>query len=237
MTDRELRAARRQLVLDAAGITAGALGFGFVYGLAAREAGFSVLEAQAMSLLAFGGAAQFAAIGYVSSGLPWAGIVVLTFLLNARHALYAAALAPMMRDRPLVERAAAAHALTDEAFALAAAHFRRAGRTDMWGYWVGSVMCILIPWNVATLAGATLGGSIPDPRVFGLDIVFPAAMLGLAVGLIGQRRDLAAAGAGGVLGLVVSLALGPEIGIVAGGLAGPPVAMAFFRSDAAAAAP
>jgi len=224
-----LHAARRQLVLDAVGIAAGAAGFGFVYGLAAREAGLSVVEAQAMSLFAFAGAAQFAAVGYVTAGLPWVGILLLTFLLNARHILYSIALAPAMRPRPLAERAVAAHLLTDEAFALAAIHFRRVGVTDMWGYWLGAIGATAIPWNVATFAGATIGGSIPDPAAFGLDVVFPAAMLGLSVGLIGGRRELVAAGAGGSLGLVLSLALGPQVGVVGGGLLGPLAAMALVR--------
>ena len=229
----DLRTARRQLILDALGIGVSAGGFGFVYGLAASRAGFSVIEAQAMSLFGFAGAAQFAVVGYVASGLPWVLILVLTFFLNTRHLLYAAALAPLMRSRPLAERAVAAHLLTDESFALVATHIRRLGRLDMWGYWLGAVGVTLIPWNLATLAGNTIGGSIPDPTRFGLDIVFPAAMLGLAVGLIASRRDLAAAGAGGLIGLVVSLAIGPQVGIIAGGLIGPLVAMALPLGDSA----
>ena len=221
--------ARRRLLMEALGIAASAGGFGFVYGLAAREAGFSPIEAMAMSTFAFAGAAQFAAVGYVASGLAWPGVLLLTFLLNARHLLYSAALAPLMRHRPLPERAVAAHLLTDEAFALAAIHFRRVGVTDMWGYWLGAIGATLIPWNIATFAGATIGGSIPDPTALGLDIVFPAAMLGLSVGLITGRRELVAAAAGGGLGLVLSLALGPPVGVVGGGLLGPLAAMALVR--------
>ena len=65
------------------GIAVSAIGFGFVYGLSAREAGFSPIEVLAMSVLVFGGASQFAAVGYVASGLAWPGIVLLTALLNA----------------------------------------------------------------------------------------------------------------------------------------------------------
>ena len=220
------RSARRRLLLDALGILASAAGFGFVYGLSAREAGFSVIDAQAMSLFGFAGAAQFAAVGYVREGLPWVGIVILTFFLNARHVLYGAALAPYLRARPLPERAVAAHLLTDESFALAMTHFRRVGRSDMWGYWLGAVGVTLIPWNLATFAGATVGGQIPDPAVFGLDIVFPVAMLGLGVGLVTGRRELIAAFAGGILGFLISWAIGPQVGIVGGGLLGPLIAMA-----------
>ena len=50
-----------------------------------------------------------------------------------------------------------------------------------------------IPWNLATLAGVTLGGQITDPSRLGLDVIFPAAMAGLCVGLITGRRELVAA--------------------------------------------
>lgn len=222
----DLRAARRRLLLDTAGIAVSAIGFGFVFGLAARNAGYSVIEAAAMSVFGFAGAAQFAAVGYVSAGLPWLPIVVLTFFLNARHLLYSASLAPRLRGVPFLERAAMAHVLTDEAFALAASHFHRVGRADVPGYWIGAVLGVFIPWNVATLAGFALGGAIPDPSRFGLDLVFPAAMAGLAVGLMTGRREVVAGGAGAVIGVVASLVVGPAIGIVAGGLLGPLVGMA-----------
>lgn len=224
--DTDLRIARRRLLLDTAGIAVSAGGFGFVFGLAARNAGYSPIEAMAMSTLGFAGAAQFAAVGYVSAGLSWAPIVVLTFFLNARHLLYSASLAPRLRHLPFLQRAAMAHFLTDEAFALAAAHFHRLGRVDVGGYWIGAIVGVFIPWNVATLAGVVAAGSIPDPAVLGLDVVFPAAMAGLAIGLVTGRREVVAAGAGVAIGVGLSLAVGPALGVVAGGLAGPLAGMA-----------
>jgi 4-azaleucine resistance transporter AzlC len=221
-----LDVARRQLVLDGLGIIATAAGFGFVYGLSARTAGFSPLEASAMSLIVFAGAAQFAAVGYVLAGFSWLGIVLLTAFLNARHLLYSAALAPWYADRPKGERAAMAHLLTDEAFALSITHFRRVGRRDSWGYWFAAVVTTLIPWNLATLAGVLVGGAVPDPSRFGLDVVFPAAMAGLAVALATGRRELVAAIVGALVAVGVSLAWDPAVGIIAGGLGGPLVAMA-----------
>jgi 4-azaleucine resistance transporter AzlC len=222
----DLRAARRRLLLDSAGIAASAIGFALVFGLAARDAGYSLLEACAMSVIAFAGAAQFAAVGYVAAGLPWLPIIVLTFFLNARHLLYSASLAPRLRHVSFLQRAAMAHVLTDEAFALAATHFHRIGRVDVPGYWIAAVLAVFIPWNLATIAGYLLGSAIPDPAVLGLDIVFPAAMAGLAVGLMTGRREIVAAGAGAAIGVVASLLQGPSVGIVVGGLVGPLVGMA-----------
>ncbi len=219
--DGDLRTSRRRLITEAAGIVVSAAGFGFVYGLAANKAGFSPLEAMAMSTFVFAGAAQFAAVGYVAGGLAWPGVLLLTALLNARHLLYSAALAPWIRDRPFVERAVVAHLLTDEAFALTMGHFRRLGRADMWGYWVAGIGATFIPWNLATLAGVLVGGSIVEPRQFGIDVIFPAAMVGLAVGLISGRREIVAAVSGAAVGVVVALLAGPPVGIIAGGLVGP----------------
>jgi predicted branched-subunit amino acid permease len=214
-------------VFDGLGIIVSAAGFGFVYGLTARTVGhFSPVEAMAMSLIAFGGAAQFAAIGYVAAGLAWPAIAVLTLLLNARHALYSAALAPWFSGRPFVERAVAAHLLTDESFALAVAHFRRLGRFDAVGYWYPAIVTTLIPWNLATFAGVMVGDAVVEPNRFGIDVIFPAAMGGLMVGLLSGRREIVAALAGAAIGVAVSLVVGPTIGIIAGGMSGPAVGLA-----------
>jgi len=214
-----------------------AIGFGFVYGLSAREAGFSPVEAMAMSVIVFAGAAQFAAVGYVASGLPWPGIILLTFLLNARHLLYSAALAPWLRDLPFARRAVMAHVLTDEAFALSISHFRRLGRTDQWGYWVAAIAVTFIPWNLATIAGVALGAQIPDPARLGIDIIFPAAMIGLAVGLITGRRELVAAIVGAGVAVAVALVSSPSVGIVTGGVVGPLVGLLVPASVAHETAP
>lgn len=233
----ELGASRRRVLVDAAGIAVSAIGFGFVYGLSARDAGFSPIEALAMSVIVFGGAAQFAAVGYVASGLAWPGIVLLTALLNARHLLYSAALGPWFRGIPFARRAVAAHLLTDEAFALSIAHFRRLGRTDEWGYWIGAIISTFIPWNLATLMGVLLGGQIPDPAQFGIDIIFPSAMIGLAVGLITGRRELVAAFVGAGVSVLVALVTSPAVGIIIGGLIGPLVGLAVPSAYARETAP
>ena len=186
----DLASSRRRLAVESLGIAVSAIGFGFVYGLSARNAGFSPIEAVAMSTLVFAGAAQFAAVGYVTGNLAWPGVILLTALLNARHLLYSAALAPWLRAAPRPRRALMAYLLTDEAFALSIAHFERIGRADERGYWIAAISSTFIPWNLATLAGVLIGGQIPDPARFGLDVVFPAAMVGLAVGLVTGRREL-----------------------------------------------
>jgi len=215
---------RRRLLVDGMGIGLSAAAFGVVYGLAARQAGFSLVEGVAMSVLVFAGSAQFAAVGLVAQGVPWLGILVVTALLNARHLLYSAALAPWFASRSRLERAASAHVLTDEAFALALPAFRTLGRYDRATY-VMAAAIPAVPWMLATTAGLVGGGLLPDPTALGIDIVFPAAMGGLAVALLTDRRSVVAAVAGVLVGVSVALASQPSVGILAGGLVGPAVAL------------
>jgi branched chain amino acid efflux pump len=215
---------RRQLMLEAAGIALSTGATGTVFGLAARQVGLSPVETIAMSTLVLAGASQFAALGLLAAGASWFSIVVLTFLLNARHLLYSASLAPWFSGRARRERLASAHVLTDETFALSLAHFRRLGRWDRWGYWMAAAF-VCLPWIVATVVGYVGGALIPDPQVLGLDVVFPAAMAGLAVGLIRGPRERIAALSAIVIGVAIGLAIGPALGVVAGGIGGPLVGL------------
>jgi len=177
-------------------------------------------------LIVFAGASQFAAVGMVASGFAWPAIVVLTALVNARHLLYSAALAPWLRGESLIKRLLVAHVLTDESFALSSVHFQRLGQSDPNGYWIAAIGSTFIPWNVATVIGVLGGQFIPDPRALGLDIVFPAAMAGLAVGLAHGRREVAAALAGVACAVLIGLLWDPRFGVVIGGIVGPFVGLA-----------
>jgi 4-azaleucine resistance transporter AzlC len=225
------RESRRQIVRAAAAITLSAGAFGVVYGLAARQAGYSLVEAVAMSVFVLAGASQFAAVGLVAAAAPWSAIVTLTLLLNARHLLYAAAVAPWLTARSRLERALMAHVLTDETFALVLPHFRRIGRADATGYWIASAF-ICLPWIIATAVGHLGGERLPSPERLGLDIVFPAAMAALAYGLITERREVTAALAGSVIAVVGALAIDLSVGVVLGGLGGPLVALLVPRRPA-----
>jgi 4-azaleucine resistance transporter AzlC len=216
----DIDAARRDLVLASLGFAASGAGFGLVYGLAAREAGFSVIEATAMSVFVLAGAAQFAAVGLISNGASWPSIVFLTAVLNSRHLLYSAAMAPWLGGRPRLERAAMAHVLTDETFALSLAHFQRLGKADVHGFWLAAGFDSL-SWPICTAIGVIAGQLIPDPAQLGLDVVFPAAMGGLAVKLATARPEVATAVAAAALAVVGGIVVGPAASIVFAGLLAP----------------
>jgi 4-azaleucine resistance transporter AzlC len=219
-----VEASRRQLTRDALAIASYALPVGLVYGLAALQAHFSLLDVLANSTIALAGGAQFAAAGLVKDRASWLTIAGVVALINARHLLYSAAVAPYVTTRSRRERAVMAHFLTDETFALALAHFRRIGAFERRGYWIAA-MAIFVPWTIGSCLGYVVGGAVDTNRL-GLDIAFPAAMAGLSLGMVSGRRDVAAALGAVAIAVPAGMVGGPSVGLVAGAVIGPIVGLA-----------
>ena len=222
-----LSAARRRLVVDSLGIWVIAIIVGGIFGFTARQGGLSLIEAIAFSSILFAGASQYAAVGLLVVNTPWPPIVLLVWLLNARHLLYSASIAPYTAKLSLKLRAALGFLLTDEAFALTTAHIARLGRLDVPAAWYAG-FTIFIPWNISTIAGWLAGAALPDPATIGLDVVFAAAMAGLAIGLVKDRAALTALLVGSVSAVVAALAIDSSAAIMIGGLLGPLAGLALF---------
>src|SRR5688572_7875902 len=68
--------------------------YGTVFGGLAVQAGLAPLEVWGMSVLVFAGASQFVAVPMIAAGAPALAIIVTTYIVNMRHYLMAATLAP-----------------------------------------------------------------------------------------------------------------------------------------------
>ena len=97
--------------------------FGALYAMQARLAGLSLLETQAMSLFVFAGASQFTAVTLLLGGAGPLPIVLATLVVNLRHSLLAASIAPYLRGVGVLARAGLAFQLTDESYALSIRRF------------------------------------------------------------------------------------------------------------------
>jgi 4-azaleucine resistance transporter AzlC len=192
----------------------GVVPFGLAYAVTARDAGLSLVETQALSLLVFAGSAQVSAAGLFGRGADGLEIVLTTFLLNVRHVLYGLSLG---RTLPLTrtQRPVAAAFLTDESFGVVAA-----GTERSFPYLLGTELSLFVTWNLATLGGAVLGGSIPDPEKVGVDVIFPLAFLALLVPLVRTRVELLVAVFSGAVAWVTAQALPGGTPILVTGVAG-----------------
>ncbi|MGB1289001.1 MAG: AzlC family ABC transporter permease, partial [Aggregatilineales bacterium] len=82
---------------DTIPMIAGAIPFGIIFGTVAVTGGLSPMATLAMSLFVFAGSAQFIAAGLLTLGVGLGIIVFTTLIVNMRHALYSASLAPYMK--------------------------------------------------------------------------------------------------------------------------------------------
>lgn len=214
---------RRAIVGDALALGLGTGVYAISFGALAVAAGLSAWQAQALSLLMFTGASQFALIAVVASGGSAIVAIATSTLVGTRNAFYAVAMAPVLEARGL-RRLVAAQATIDESTGMAARYEkdRDSARLAFWS----TAAAIYVLWNLGTLIGSLGAGMLDDPDVLGLDAAAPAAFLALVWPRLTSWPMRAVA----IVSLVVAVALSPFIGaglpVLVGGAAGIVVGLA-----------
>ena len=215
------RVALRELlsgIRDEAPILVGVVPFGMIYGVLALQAGLGVAEAQAMSSVLFAGSAQFISVQLFAAQAP-VGVVVLTaFVVNLRHALYSASMAPYVRRLGAGWKALLSYLLTDEAYAVAITRYTRAAdsSTGHW-YFLGAGLALWASWQVSTAVGIFLGAQVPEG--WSLDFTLALTFIALLVPNLKDRSTGAAALVAGVLA-VLARGLPYKLGLVAAACGG-----------------
>lgn len=208
----------------------GAIPFGIIFGTLAVGAGLSGWQAMGMSLLVFAGSAQFIAITLITGGVGAAVVLLTTFVVNLRHALYSAAMQPFVRHLPNRWRVPLAFWLTDEAFAVIQHRYARddASPHRHW-FFLGAALTMYLGWQLSTLVGIAFGKAVPDIASWGLDFAMIATFIGIAVPMMRTRPQVASALAAGAVALLC-WQLPYKLGLVAAALAGILVGVALERS-------
>jgi 4-azaleucine resistance transporter AzlC len=195
----------------------GYVSIGLACGVVERTAGMSILEIFLMSLLLYAGSAQFITAGMLGAGAAPAAIIPTVAIVNLRHLLLSAALAPSLRRLPLWQSLTVGAELTDETFAVASAAW--AGRETGSARWFwGLNVAAQATWILATVLGGLLGSLVGDIGRLGLDFALPAMFAGLLIlGLQGRPRPglgAAVAAGAGVLAVGLTLWLGGTAPII-----------------------
>lgn len=205
-------------------ILLGVAPFGAIYGVLAVDAGLQPAAAQAMSSIVFAGSSQFIATSLFAGSAPLVIIVLTTFIVNLRHALYSASLAPYLQRLPWRWKLPLAYLLTDEAYAVAIQHFRAPpadGQTPPYRYYLGGALALWITWQAATAVGVFLGAQAPAN--LGLDFALAATFIALLIPLLTDRPAALAALVGGGVALIgagLPYKLGLILAVVCGIIAG-----------------
>ncbi|HVO41771.1 MAG TPA: AzlC family ABC transporter permease [Aggregatilineales bacterium] len=212
-------------VKDTFPLVVGAIPFGIIFGAVAINSGLSPVEAGAMSAFVFAGSAQFIAANLIAHSVAVPIIIFTTFVVNLRHALYSAALAPYVKHLPQRWLVPLGFSLTDETFAVVVTYFGKAdGSPYKHWYYLGSSVFMYVNWQVCTWIGITAGKIIPAN--LGLDFAAIVTFIGIVVLSIRERAAIAAVLVAGLfavlakplpngLGLIVAALCGVAAGVVA----------------------
>ena len=192
--------------------------FGMIYGVLALNAGLSPAPAQMMSSIVFAGSAQFITAQLVKEAVPGLVIVLTIAVVNLRHMLYSASVAPYVRALPMCWKVLLSYLLTDEAYAVTILNYEK-GDSNPSGHWffLGAGLTLWTSWQISTAVGILLGATMPES--WPLDFALPITFIALIMPALKDRPAIAASLSAGVVALL-AYNLPYKLGLMLAGLLG-----------------
>ncbi|MDO4435257.1 MAG: AzlC family ABC transporter permease [Cardiobacteriaceae bacterium] len=165
----------------------GIIPFALILGTEAARQGMMPAEIGLMMALNFAGGSEFAAVGMWVSPLPIALIIGTTFLINSRHILMGAALAPVLGKPSSYKAAFLLFFMTDESWALAMRDANERKRKGLppfsTAFYMGTAIPLYISWASLGYFGASMSQEWGDIERFGVAMAFPAVFLVIIRGM------------------------------------------------------
>ena len=217
------RSVARQGVIDALPLFVPATPFGLIIGLAIADSGMNLLVGWSSSWIVFAGAAQLTLITLLGSGAALVAAVGTALVVNARHLMYSAALAPAFQPQPPWFRRLGPYLLIDQVFALVT--LRPEEEPDRFRtYYLAVAATFWSLWLAVTALGIVIGPVVPEE--WNLEFAVPILFIGLLIlgidrwpkvvaAVVGAATTYLAAGLPNRTGLLV----GAAVGILAGAFA------------------
>jgi 4-azaleucine resistance transporter AzlC len=171
-----------------------------------------------MSSIVFAGSSQFIATQLFAANAPTLVILMTIAVVNLRHALYSASVAPYLRHLQPAWKWLLAYLLTDEAYAVGIVRYQQEDE-DPHKHWylLGAGITLWSGWQISTAVGIFLGAVVPS--AWSLDFTLALTFIALLMPTLRDRPTLAAAVSAG-LTAIVAYHLPLKLGLVAAALVG-----------------
>lgn len=168
----------RRGMRDGMPIALGYFAVAFTLGIAAKNAGFSAVQAMVESLTNNASAGEYAVFSLAAAGAGYWEVSVMTLVANARYLLMSCSLSQKLSpDTPLYHRMLIAFDVTDEIFGISIAF---PGRLNPW-YTYGAVAVAIPGWGLGTLLGVIVGNVLPLRLVSALSVGLYGMFLAIIV--------------------------------------------------------
>ena len=219
----------------------GCVPFGLLYGIAAINAGIAPWLAQLGSAIVFAGASQLVIVQMLTAGAAALPIGAASSVINLRHLLYSASIAPYVKHLSRPWRLLLAYLLTDEAYAVAILRYQQAkplGATSASAtlderpcgtqqtqahsdhhphqdnrhwYFLGCGFTLWFFWQISSAVGIFFGATIPPE--WDIDFAVPLTFIALLALLMRHEGATATAVTAG-LAAIVFASLPFKLGLV-----------------------
>lgn len=199
----------------------GTLAFGMAFGALCAQMKFTLMEVQGFMGLVYGGMSQFVAVQAWPETLTATSIAtlaLLTLTVNIRFFLMSATFRSWFETLPAWQAYPPLLLITDAGWLLSL-RYRERGGSDA-SYFLGGGLMLYAVWFVSALPGFLLAEQLANPKIYGLDLVFPAFFAAM---LVPAWKGLATAvpwAVAGIVALTVQHFVGGWWFIIAGSIAG-----------------
>ena len=168
----------RRGIRDGMPIALGYFAVAFTLGIAARNAGFSAVQAMVESLTNNASAGEYAVFSLVAAGAGYMEVAVMTLVANARYLLMSCSLSQKLApETPLRHRMLVAFDVTDEIFGISIAY---PGQLNPW-YTYGAIAVAIPGWGLGTFFGVAVGNVLPPQLVSALSVGLYGMFLAIIV--------------------------------------------------------
>lgn len=194
--------------------------FSTLFGLLATEAGLSVFETMAFSVVVIAGAAQLTALQLMQENAPTVIVLASALAVNLRVAMYSAALTPYLGAAPLWQRALCAYLLVDQPYVLSISRFEaepELSTAQRVAFYLGSATLVVPLWYGFTFVGALLGTNVPES--WALDFAIPISFLAMIAPMFRTLAHVVAALVAVMVSLV-AVQIPFSLGLIVAGMAG-----------------
>ena len=165
-------------------IIIGFIPVGFTFGVLATKYGLSAFSTIFMSFIVLAGSSQFIAISLFGAAVSPLTIILTTFIVNLRHLLMSAAIAPHVGHMGKLKKAIFGFELIDESFAIHMANIEKNTFADTQAFTINLIAHTC--WVGGTALGVFGAHLVTDIKPLGFDYALPAMFVAL---LIWQLRS------------------------------------------------
>lgn len=167
----------------------------FMLGAEAAQKDFSSVLIMFLTMVNFAGGSEFAAIELWTSPPAVLFIIFVTFMVNSRHIIMGATLAPHIKHLPKRKILTSLFFMADEVWALAMQDISKQHKLTpskkgfRFDFYLGVALSLYVTWSTFAGLGAYYGGMLGDLHQYGLHMAFPALFIVILVSMWNGKHN------------------------------------------------